>query len=172
MINKDKNHKSFASDNWSGVAPAIMQALADVNKAHHPAYGENDALLEKAQQLFRNHFGENSKTFFVYNGTAANVLSVRHLLRPWEAVVAAHSAHLNEDEAGAPEALTGSKILTIETENGKIGPEMVKPFLNSIGFQHHSQPKLITISQTTELGTVYSIEEIRQLAIFAHQNGL
>ncbi len=172
MINKDKNHKSFASDNWSGVAPAIMQALADVNKAHHPAYGENDALLEKAQQLFRNHFGDDSKTFFVYNGTAANVLSVRHLLRPWEAVVAAHSAHLNEDEAGAPEALTGSKILTIETENGKIGPEMVKPFLNSIGFQHHSQPKLITISQTTELGTVYSIEEIRQLANFAHQNGL
>lgn len=172
MINKEMKQKSFASDNWSGVAPAIMQAIADANQAHHPAYGENDVLLEKAQQLFRNHFGNDSKTFFVYNGTAANVLSVRHLLRPWEAIVAAHSAHLNEDEAGAPEALTGSKILTIETENGKINPEMVKPFLNSIGFQHHSQPKLITISQTTELGTVYSIEEIRLLADFAHQNGM
>jgi threonine aldolase len=172
MLTENKNQKSFASDNWSGVAPAIMQALIEVNNLHHPAYGENDPLLEKAQQLFRNHFGDNSKTFFVYNGTAANVLSVRHLLRPWEAVVAAHSAHLNEDEAGAPEALTGSKILTIETDNGKITPEMVKPFLNSIGFQHHSQPKLITISQTTELGTVYSLEEIRQLARFAHQNSM
>ena len=87
-------------------------------------------------------------------------------------MVAAHSAHLNEDEGGAPEALSGSKILTIETENGKIKPEQIKPFLHSIGFQHHAQPRLISISQTTEMGTVYSIDEIRQLAQFAHANNM
>lgn len=165
-------NKSFASDNWSGVSPEIMQAIVNTNIGHHPSYGENDPLMETAQQRFRAIFGVNSQTFFVYNGTGANVLSVRHLLRPWEAVVAAHSAHLNEDEGGAPEALTGSKILTIETENGKIKPEQVKPFLNSIGFQHHSQPRLISVSQTTEMGTVYSINEIKQLADFAHDNNM
>lgn len=165
-------NKSFASDNWSGVSPEIMQAIVNTNIGHHPSYGENDPLMETAQQRFRAIFGVNSQTFFVYNGTSANVLSVRHLLRPWEAVVAAHSAHLNEDEGGAPEALTGSKILTIETENGKIKPEQVKPFLNSIGFQHHSQPRLISVSQTTEMGTVYSINEIKQLADFAHDNNM
>jgi len=166
------NLKSFASDNWSGVAPAIMQAIISINNGHHPAYGENDALLEKAQQLFQEAFGKDSQTFFVYNGTGANVLAVRHLLHPWEAVVAAHSAHLNEDEGGAPEALTGSKILTIPTENGKIRPEQVKPFLHSIGFQHHPQPRLISISQTTEMGTVYLPDEIRQLAHFAHAHNM
>ncbi len=172
MIQNKGLRKSFASDNWSGVSPTILQALADANAAHHPAYGENDALLNETQQLFRQHFGQESITYFVFTGTAANVLTVRQLLRPWEAVVAAHSAHLNEDEAGSPEAISGSKILTIETHDGKIRPEQVEPFFRSFGFQHHSQPKLISISQVTEMGTVYSPDEIKQLADFAHHNGL
>ncbi|NOU46141.1 MAG: low specificity L-threonine aldolase [Bacteroidales bacterium] len=164
--------KSFASDNWSGASPEVMKALFDINIGHHPAYGENDTLMETARKKFRDIFGNESLTFFVYNGTGANVLAVRQLLRPWEAVVAAHSAHLNEDEGGAPEALTGSKILSVETGNGKIKPEQIQAFLNSIGFQHHVQPRLISISQTTEMGTVYSIGEIRQLAEFAHSNNM
>ncbi|MDP2237217.1 MAG: low specificity L-threonine aldolase [Bacteroidales bacterium] len=164
--------KGFASDNWSGVSPEVMLALQQINQGHHPSYGENDPLMEQAQQAFRDVFGSESQTFFVYNGTAANVLAVQQLLRSWQAVVAPHSAHLNEDEGGAPEKFTGGKILTVHTENGKILPEQVEPFLNSIGFQHHVQPKLISISQTTEMGTVYSLQEIKALADFAHKNDM
>ncbi len=164
--------KGFASDNWSGVSPEVMLALQQINQGHHPSYGENDPLMEQAQKAFRDVFGSESQTFFVYNGTAANVLAVQQLLRSWQAVVAPHSAHLNEDEGGAPEKFTGGKILTVHTENGKIIPEQVEPFLNSIGFQHHVQPKLISISQTTEMGTVYSLQEIEALADFAHENDM
>jgi threonine aldolase len=164
--------KGFASDNWSGVSPEVMQALTAINQGHHPAYGENDPLLEQAQQKFREVFGEKSQTFFVYNGTGANVLSVQQLLRSWEAVVTPHSAHLNEDEAGAPEKFTGGKLLTVDCENGKIRPAQIEPFLNSFGFQHHVQARMISISQATEKGTLYSLDEIRELADFAHSNNM
>jgi threonine aldolase len=164
--------KGFASDNWSGVSNEIMLALQQINQGHHPSYGENDPLMNQAQKVFKDVFGDESQTFFVYNGTAANVLAVQQLLRSWQAVVAPHSAHMNEDEGGAPEKFTGGKILTIHSENGKILPEQVEPFLNSIGFQHHVQPKLISISQTTEMGTVYSLDEIKALADFAHENDM
>lgn len=169
---KSANMRSFASDNWSGVSPEIMEALAEINSNHHPAYGENDPLMEQAQVVFRKHFGHKSHTFFVYNGTGANVLSVQQLLRSWQAVVTPHTSHLNEDEAGAPEKFTGGKLLTVHTPDGKLRPEDITPFLNSIGFQHHVQPALISISQATELGTLYSLEEVRQLADFAHANNM
>lgn len=164
--------KGFASDNWSGVSPEVMQALAEINKGHHPAYGENDPLLEQAQQKFREVFGPEAQVFFVYNGTGANVLSVQQLLRSWEAVVTPHSAHLNEDEAGAPEKFTGGKLLTVECDDGKIKPEQIKPFFNSFGFQHHVQARMISISQATEKGTLYTLDEIRELARFAHSHHL
>ncbi len=164
--------KGFASDNWSGVSPEAMQALINVNMDHHPAYGENDPLMVQAQQKFREVFGEKSRVFFVYNGTGANVLSVQQLLRSWEAVVTPHSAHLNEDEAGAPEKFTGGKLLTVHCEDGKIKPVQVEPFLNSFGFQHHVQARLISISQATELGTLYNLDEIKKLANFAHANNM
>ena len=166
--------KSFASDNWSGVCPEIMQTLQKVNnEGHIPAYGElDDRVTLSAITRFKEHFGQQSEIFFVYNGTAANVLGVQHLMRPYEAIISAHTAHMNEDECGAPEKISGSKIYTIETEDGKIKPNDVKPFLRSIGFQHHSQPKVISISQVTETGTVYSREEISTLAGFAHSNNM
>ena len=164
--------KGFASDNWSGVSPEIMAALSAVNQQHHPSYGENDPLEAHVQQLFKKQFGDDSKTFFVYNGTGANVLAVQQLLRSWQAVVAPHSAHLNEEEGGAPEKFTGGKILSVHCPDGKLRPEQIEPFLNSIGFQHHVQPKLISISQTTEMGTVYSLNEIKALADFAHANDM
>ena len=165
--------KSFASDNWSGVSPEIMEALVAVNNGHHPAYGElEDSVTQKAYQKFNTLFGKEVKVFFVYNGTAANVLSIQHLTRSYHAVVAAHTAHINEDECGAPEKISGNKIYTIHTDNGKIKPEDVEPFLQSVGFQHHSQPKVISISQVTEMGTVYTLDEIKALAEFAHANRL
>jgi threonine aldolase len=170
MDTKPTFRKGFASDNWSGVSPEVMQALQKINHGHHPAYGENDPLMEAAQEKFRDVFGPDSQTYFVYNGTGANVLSVQQLLRSWEAVVTPHSAHLNEDEAGAPEKFTGGKLLTVDCENGKIKPEQVEPFLNSYGFQHHVQARLISISQATELGSLYSLNEIKKLADFARKH--
>ena len=165
--------KSFASDNWSGVCPEIMQALQDVNPAHNEAYGElNDPVTETAIEKFKQHFGEDIAVFFVYNGTAANVLGVGQLIHSYHAVITARTAHLNEDECAAPEKFMGSKILELEPEQGKIRPEQVEPFLNSIGFQHHAQPKVISISQVTELGTIYTAEEIRALSNFAHSHNM
>ena len=163
-------NKGFASDNWSGVSPQVMEVLLQANQLHHPAYGEEDPLMRQAEKRFQEVFETDCKVFFVYNGTGANVLAVQHLLKSWQAVVAPHSAHLNEDEGGAPEKFTGGKILTVDCPDGKIKSEQVKPFLSSIGFQHHVQPKLITISQVTEMGTLYSVEEIKALADFAHQH--
>jgi threonine aldolase len=139
---------------------------------HHPAYGEKDPMMQQAEKRFQEVFETDCKVFFVYNGTGANVLAVQHLLKSWQAVVAPHSAHLNEDEGGAPEKFTGGKILTVDCPDGKIRPEQVEPFMSSIGFQHHVQPKLISISQVTEMGTLYSLHEIKALADFAHQQGM
>jgi threonine aldolase len=168
-----KVNKGFASDNWSGVCPEVMEAIQQVNKGHVFSYGEgNESITQEAIQNFKAVFGEEISVFFVYNGTAANVLGIGHLLRPYQAIVTAHSAHLNEDECGAPEKITGNKILSIETKTGKITAGQVTPFLHSFGFQHHVQPRLISISQVTEFGTVYTPHEIRQLADFAHSNNM
>ncbi len=168
-----KLKKGFASDNWSGVCPEIMEALTLGNRGHNEAYGElDDVVTAAAINQFRNHFGKDISVFFVYNGTAANVLGVSQLMRSYHAVVSANTAHLNEDECAAPEKFMGAKILELESADGKITVEQVKPLLHSIGFQHHAQPKVISISQLTEMGTAYSIEEIRKLADFAHQNNM
>lgn len=165
--------KGFASDNWSGVCPEIMESLSEINSGHIVAYGEGDYEYQcDIYKPFRIHFGNHVKTYFVYNGTAANVLGVKHIISSYHAIVAAHTAHLNEDECGAPEKFIGSKILEIVTQNGKITSDQVKPFLNSIGFQHHSQPKIISISQVTEMGTVYTPDEIKALSDFAHENDM
>lgn len=165
--------KGFASDNWSGVCPEIMEAINEVNHGHVFAYGEGEEeITNKARATFRKHFGDNIEVFFVYNGTAANVLGIGHITRPYQGIVAAHTAHINEDECGAPERILGSKILHIDTDNGKITADQVEPYMTSIGFQHHSQPKTISISQVTELGTIYSAKEIKALADYAHSNNM
>lgn len=165
--------KSFASDNWSGVCPEIMQAINESNSGHNEAYGElDDVFTNAAIKKFEEHFGADISVFFVYNGTAANVLGVSHLMNSFHAIVAAKTAHLNEDECAAPEKFIGAKVLEIETSDGKIEAEQIKPFLQSIGFQHHAQPKVVSVSQLSEMGTVYTIEEIRAIADFAHQNNM
>lgn len=163
--------KSFGSDNHSGVHPRIMQAMVEANQGHAPAYGD-DHLTPKALELFARHFGPKASGHFVFLGTAANVLAIRAVTRSFHAVICAHTAHINEDECGAPEKIAGVKLLQIHTDNGKITPEDIPPFLNSLGFEHHSQPRLVSITQSTELGTVYTPEEIKALVDTAHNHGL
>lgn len=164
--------KAFASDNWAGVAPEIMQALADANQGHCPAYGDDDPYVAKAVEAFEKEFGDDIKVYFVYNGTGANVLSMQNSIRSFESVIAAETCHMNVDETGAPEKVTGSKMNTVATAEGKLYPSDIESFLPNVGVQHHVQPKLVTISQVSELGTLYQKEEIQALADCAHQHNM
>lgn len=167
--------KSFASDNNSGVHPAVMDALGRANQGHVGAYGDDPWTLA-AEEAFRHTFGPDARVFFVFLGTAANVLCLRALARSWESVVCASSAHINMDECGAPEQVAGCKLLDVNPSEvlatGKIGPGHVQPFLGIRGFEHRTQPRVISITQSTELGTLYQPEEIRELSRFARENDL
>lgn len=163
--------KSLASDNYSGVHPVIMEAIAAANLGHASSYG-NDDYTRKANELLKQHFGEQVESFFVFLGTAANVLGISSAIKPYEAVICTDLAHINVDECGAPERFGGFKLLAVPTTNGKLDIEKAKRFLQNVGFEHNVQPKLVSISQTTELGTVYTVEEIKRIVDFAHSNGL
>lgn len=161
--------KSFGSDNHSGIHPDILKAISEANVDHDLAYGD-DQITQQAITKFKQLFGsDNIDVYFVLNGTGANILSLKTLTRSYNAVISASTAHINVDECGAPEKATGCKLLTIETEDGKLTPELIRQQLHGFGFQHHSQPKVISISQTTELGTCYTADEIRAIADLAHQ---
>jgi threonine aldolase len=163
--------RGFASDNNSGIHPEILTAIKEANKGHCIAYGD-DSLTQSAIDVFKKHFGSEIEVFFVFNGTASNVLSLKASLRSYHAVICAQTSHLNVDECGAPEHFAGCKLLSIPSENGKIYPEQIMPFLELCGNEHHSQPRVISITQATELGTVYTPEELKALSGFAHENGL
>lgn len=163
--------KMFMSDNNSGVHPSIIEAIINVNNGHDYSYG-NDITTKKAIEKIRELLGVEADIYFVTTGTAANVIGLSGLLKPYEAVVCANTAHINVDECGALEKFSGSKILQISTENGKISKKEVIAFLHSLGDEHQSQPRIISISQTTETGTLYSIKEIKDLANFAHENNM
>ena len=163
--------RGFGSDNHAGVLPQVLAAIAAANEGHAPSYG-HDALTERVQDRFREELGPDAHAFLVFNGSGANVLSMRALLRPWEGVVCAETAHLNVDEGGAPEALAGIKLLTVPAPDGKLTPELVAARVVRIGDEHAVQPRVVTISQSTELGTLYGLDEIRALADHAHANGL
>ncbi|MDY6371250.1 MAG: low specificity L-threonine aldolase [Bacteroidales bacterium] len=160
--------RGFGSDNHSGISPEILQAIADANVDHALAYGD-DEWCQRAEALFREHFGEQARVYFVFNGTGANVLNIDAMCRSHEAVVCAETAHINVDECGAPQRVVGCRLLTVDTPDGKLTPELVKTRLHGFGFEHHSQPRAISISQPTELGTLYTLQEIKALADLAHE---
>jgi threonine aldolase len=160
--------RGFASDNNSGVHPAVMEELVRVNRGHVVGYG-SDPFTEKAQAMLRKELGSEAEIFFVFTGTAANVLGVAGATRSWNSVLTASTAHLEGDECGAPEKFAGCKVLTVDTPDGKIKPEMLKRHMHGFGFEHHSQPAVISVSQTTEMGTVYTVDEIKALADYAHK---
>jgi threonine aldolase len=161
---------SFASDNNSGVHPKVLEAIARANAGHAPAYG-NDGHTARAVALLRSTFGDDTRAFFVFLGTAANTLAIAASLKPHEAVVCADSAHIHTDECGALEA-AGRKLYVLPGRNGKIAPEDIEPLLFFAGDVHHSWPKMVSITQSTELGSLYRPDEVRALAAFCRANGL
>jgi threonine aldolase len=163
--------RGFASDNAATVHPEVLAAIAAANRGHAYGYG-HDPLTRALEQRFREELGETARAYPVWGGTAANVLSLRATCRPWEAVICAPSAHLNVDECGAPEAIAGTKLLVAEAEDGKLAPGSVERMIDRLGDEHAVQPRLVSVSQCTELGTVYTVEELRALAEVAHAHGL
>jgi threonine aldolase len=162
--------RGFASDNHAGIHPEVMAAIAAANEGHAPSYGADD-WTARAQERFREHFGPDARAHFVFNGTAANVLCLEALTHPWEGVICAHSAHLNLDECGAPER-AGRKLLPVQAADGRLTPELVEPLVVRIGDEHAVQPRVISITQTTELGTRYSAADVAALAEWAHARGM
>ena len=159
--------RGFGSDNHSGFSPEVIDALVRANDRHALAYGD-DEITARLRVLIKDTFGKQASIYLVFNGTGANVLSIDAMCRSHEAVVCAETAHINVDECGAPQRVVGCRLLTVDTPDGKLTPELVKTRLHGFGFEHHSQPKAISISQPTELGTLYTLSEIRALADLAH----
>ncbi len=162
---------TFASDNTAPAHPLILQSLLDANIGCCKPYGEDEYSAE-AVKSFKKVFGENIDVHFAVNGTGANVLALRSILRPWHGAICADTAHLNTDEVGAPEANIGSKLLLYPAVNGKLTPEGILHYLHDLEDVHHSKPALVSITQTTEQGTVYSVEEIKEISSLAHKHGL
>lgn len=166
-----KPARSFASDNNAGIHPAILQAISRVNHGHTVGYGD-DEYTDAAQAKFRQEFGDDIGVYIVFNGTAANCLSLKALTNSYHAIICSEAAHIYTDECGAPEKFTGCKLLPIPAPNGKLTVENVAHAYHGIGDQHHVQPRVISITQCTEVGTVYTPAEIRALANFAHDRNM
>lgn len=163
--------KHFASDNFAGVHPDILKAIASANSGHCKAYGA-DKYTDAALKKFYDHFGDRIDVYFVFGGTGANVLGLKMITDSYHGIVCAESAHINVDECGAPEKFTGCKLLTVPSPEGKITVEQVSQYVSALGVEHHNQPKVISITQATEMGTVYTPEEIEALAAYAHQHDM
>jgi threonine aldolase len=164
-------NKRFASDNNAGIHPDILAAIGEVNNGHVSAYG-NDDITDKAFKLLKEKFGITSDAYFVFTGTAANILAVETLLKSYQAIICAQTSHIHVDECGSVEKISGNKLLTVDTPNGKLMPDDIEPLLELKGMQHSVQPKVISITQPTELGTVYNLNELNLLSDYAHKNDL
>jgi threonine aldolase len=161
----------FASDNSSGIHPEVLRAIEAANDGHVPAYGD-DPFTASAQEAFRRHLGDGIEVFFVFGGTGANVLGLRTVTESYQAILCAASSHIYVDECAAPERHLGCKLIPLPTDDGKLRPDDITPHLKGFGVEHHAQPRIISITQASELGTVYRPEEIRALADVAHAHGM
>ena len=162
---------SFGSDNHAGAHPDVLAAVVAANDGMAYPYGDDDVTAE-AVRLFRGHFGERAEVLFALNGTGANVIGLQALTRSYESVVCAETAHINVDECAAPEKFLGSKLVDVATIGGKLTPQLVESAAWGFGDPHHAQPKVVSIANSTELGTVYSLDEIRALSDWAHGHGM
>jgi threonine aldolase len=167
----DPNARGFASDNYAGAHPEVIAALAAANGGHQISYGE-DLYTAHLGELIRGLFGEEAQVFPVFNGTGANVLSLQSVLPPWGAVICAETAHINTDENAAPERVAGIKLLTVPTLDGKLTPELIDVQAYGWGDEHRAQPLVVSITQTTEMGTVYTPAEVRAITDHAHKLGM
>ena len=164
-----KTFKGFASDNNASVHPEVISAIEHANIGHAIAYGD-DPYTQHATELIRKELSPDAEVFFVFIGTAANTLGLKASTHSYHSIICAETAHIQVDECGAPEKFTGCKLLSVPSTDGKITPEAIQKYLHGFGFEHHSQPRVISITQCTELGTVYTPAEIRAIADLAHQH--
>jgi threonine aldolase len=167
----EPSERGFASDNYAGVHPEILDALAVANGGHVTSYGA-DPYTAAATEVFRAHFGPQASVFFVFNGTGANVVSLQSMTQRWDAVICAETAHINTDECGAPEKIAGLKLLTVPTPDGKLTPALVDRQAWGWGDEHRAQPRAVSITQSTELGTLYTVKEIAAVTAHAHEHGM
>ncbi|MEY4310665.1 MAG: hypothetical protein RLZ71_591 [Actinomycetota bacterium] len=170
-MSERKIWRGFASDNYAGVHPEVLAAIGSVNEGHEIAYGA-DEITARLDNLFQKHFGPMAIGFPVFNGTGANVVALQACVRRWEAVICAETAHINSDEGGAPEKVAGLKLWTIPTNDGKLTPELISKQMVFKGSVHHSQPAVVSITQTTELGTLYTPAEVKAIGDYCKENGL
>lgn len=161
--------RSFASDNYAPAHPEVLAALAAVNQGHQRAYGA-DEITAKLEAKFQELFGAATKSFLVWNGTGANVLALHSLLKPWEAVICSKWSHINVDEGGAPERIAGAKLIDLPSPDAKLTPSQVADAFIRVGDEHYAQPRVVSITQSTEYGTLYSVDEIKALAEVVHKN--
>lgn len=167
----DARTRDFASDNYAGAHPEVLEAIVAANGGHQGAYGA-DAYTEALQDVMRGHFGPEAVTFPVFNGTGANVVALQAMLPRWGAVICTTTAHVHVDEGGAPERVGGTKLLPVPTEDGKLTPELVDREAWGFGDEHRAQPAVVAITQSTELGTRYEPAEIKELVEHAHSLGM
>jgi threonine aldolase len=163
--------RGFASDNYAGIHPEVLAAIGAVNDGHEVAYGD-DTETARLQEIVRSEFGDHANVFPVFNGTGANVVALSAVCSRWEAVICADTAHINCDEGGAPEKVAGLKLHLVPTPDGKLTPALVDLHAWGFGDVHRAQPRVVSITQSTELGTVYTPDEIRALADHAHEHGM
>jgi threonine aldolase len=163
--------RGFASDNCSGIHPEVLAAIARANEGHQPSYGDDD-VTRSLQETFRRHFGGAAVGYPVLTGTGANVVALRAMTGRWAAVLCAADAHINTDEGGAPEQLAGLKLAAVPAPDGKLAPEQVAAFAQAAGEVHSAQPQVVSLTQPTEWGVVYSARELAELCAAAHERGL
>jgi threonine aldolase len=171
MTLHDRNYRGFASDNYAGAHPEVLAALADANGGHQIAYGE-DVYTTQLRKVMQSHFGQQAETFPVFNGTGANVTALTSVMPRWGAVISTSTAHIHTDEGGAPERISGLKLLTVDSPDGKLTPELIETQAWGWGDEHRAQPAAVSITQTTELGTLYSVSEVRAIADYVHARGM
>jgi threonine aldolase len=167
----DPELRGFASDNYAGAHQEVLDAISEANGGHQIAYG-GDVYTAKLQEVIRDHFGERAEAFPVFNGTGANVTALTSMLPRWGAVVATTTAHIHTDENGAPERISGLKLLTVDTPNGKLTPELIDREAWGWGDEHRAQPLAVSLTQTTELGTLYTVAELKAITEHAHSKGM
>jgi threonine aldolase len=167
----DVDDRGFASDNYAGAHPEVLAAIAAANGGHQVSYGE-DVYTARLRDVMRGHLGERAEIFPVFNGTGANVIALTSMLPRWGAVVATSTAHIHTDENGAPERIGGLKLLTVDAPGGKLTPDLIDREAWGWGNEHRAQPLAVSITQSTELGTLYSVDEIRAIADHVHARGM
>ena len=167
----DPQERGFASDNYSGVHPEVLAAIAEANGGHQVAYGE-DVYTARLQEVVAQHFGKDATAWPMFNGTGANVVGLQAMLPRWGAVICADTAHIHVDEGGAPEKSAGIKLLPVATDDGKLTPELIAAEAWGWGDEHRAQPLVVYLTQSTELGTVYTPDEVKAITDYAHEHGM